>query len=438
MTTPDVSPVGALSGLRILELASLIPGPYCGKLLASLGAAVIKAEPPRAGDPARRRGPFPNDLPHPERSGLYLYLNTGKQSVTLNPADAAGRDLLRRLAGRVDVVIHDYAPAAASAAGLDADALLAANPDVIIVAATPFGSSGPYADYRAGHLAVFHAGGEGWLLPNGLALDAFPDRAPIVAGGNMGDYQAGLTAAVGALAAVYRRMGADHSGGIDGTDGGDSGDGSDSIDRIETDGGWPRRGQLMDASAQEAQLSVGYMPIQRHEAEGVTETRFTRYFRVGGVMPASDGYVELLTLEPRQFEGLLAFMGHPGWASPEMFRDPATHGPELNQRMREWFAGHTRAWLYAEGQAHGVPIAPYYTPSEVFHSPQQRERGFYAELDHPAAGPLEYAGAPFTLDATPTVLSRAPLLGEHNAAVYGELLGLPPAELAALARAGVI
>ena len=74
----------------------------------------------------------------------------------------------------------------------------------------------------------------------------------------------------------------------------------------------------------------------------------------------------------------------------------------------------------------------------MFHSPQQRERGFYAELDHPAAGPLEYAGAPFTLDATPTVLARAPLLGEHNAAVYGELLGLPAAELAALARAGVI
>ena len=429
MTTPDIPPVGALSGLRILELASLIPGPYCGKLLASLGAAVIKAEPPPAGDPARRRGPFPNDIPHPERSGLYLYLNTGKQSVTLNLADAAGRDLLRRLVSKADVVIHDYTPAAASTVGLDNDSLLAANPDVIIVAATPFGSSGPYADYRAGHLAVFHAGGEGWLLPNGLALDAFPDRPPIAAGGNMGDYQAGLTAAVGALAAVYRRMGADDSSGIDGID---------SIDRTETGGGRPQRGQLVDASAQEAQLSVGYMPIQRHEAEGVTETRFTRYFRVGGVMPASDGYVELLTLEPRQFEGLLAFMGHPDWASPEMFRDPATHGPELNRRLREWFARHTRAWLYAEGQAHGVPIAPYYTPSEVFHSPQQRERGFYAELDHPAAGPLEYAGAPFTLDATPTVLSRAPLLGEHNAAVYGELLGLPAAELAALARAGVI
>ncbi len=401
----------ALPNLRVLEVASLIPGPYCGKLLASLGAQVVKVEP-SAGDPARRRGPFPDDVPHPERSGLFLYLNTGKQSVTLNLEDSAGLDLLRRLVASVDVVVHDYEPARAAAVGLDSDSLLAANPDVIVAAVTPFGSSGPYADYRAGHLAAFHAGGEGWLLPNGLALDTFPDRPPIVAGANMGDYQAGLTAAVGAVAAVYHRMG-------------------------DAGGGGPR-GQVVDASAQEAQLSVGYMPIQRHESEGITETRFSRYFRVGGVLPASDGYVELLTLESRQFEGLLSFMGNPDWASAEMFGDPARYGPELNRRMREWFGQHTRAWLYAEGQAHGVPIAPYYTPAEVFSSPQQRQRGYYAAVAHPETGPLEYAGAPFQLDGTPTRLERAPLLGEHNASVYGALLGYAAIELTALARAGVI
>ncbi len=404
-----MSPI-ALPNLRVLEVASLIPGPYCGKLLASLGAEVIKAEPPGVGDPSRRRGPFPDDIPHPERSGLYLYLNTGKRSITLDLENPAGRDLLRQLVARVDMVVHDYAPANAAAVGLDSDSLLAANPDVIVTAVTPFGSTGPYADYHAGHLAVFHAGGEGWLLPNGVALDTFPDRPPIVAGVNMGDYQAGLTAAVGALAAVYHRQGNPDDA----------------------------RGQVVDASAQEAQLSVGYMPIQRHESEGITETRFSRYFRVGGVLPASDGYVELLTLEPRQFEGLLAFMGNPDWASPEMFSDPATHGPELNRHMREWFAQHTREWLYAEGQAHGVPIAPYYTPSEVFQSPQQRERAFYSEVDHPATGPLEYTGAPFQLSETPTTLTRAPLLGEHNVEVYCGLLGYAAQELAALARAGAI
>ena len=400
----------ALPNLRVLEVASLIPGPYCGKLLASLGAEVIKAEPPGAGDPSRRRGPFPDDVPHPERSGLYLYLNTGKQSITLNLHDPAGRDLLRQLVSRVDLVVHDYTPANAAAVGLDSDSLLATNPNVIIVPITPFGSSGPYADYRAGHLATFHAGGEGWLLPNGVALDTFPDRPPIVAGANMGDYQAGLTAAVGALAAVHHRLANPDAS----------------------------AGQTVDASSQEAQLSVGYMPIQRHESEGITETRFSRYFRVGGVLPASDGYVELLTLEPRQFQGLLEFMGNPDWATPEMFSDPATHGPELNRHMREWFGQHTREWLYAEGQAHGVPVAPYYTPSEVFTSPQQRERDFYTQVDHPETGPLEYTGAPFQLSETPTALTRAPLLGEHNADVYGGLLGYTTRELAALARAGAV
>ena len=224
----------------------------------------------------------------------------------------------------------------------------------------------------------------------------------------MGDYQAGLTAAVGALAAIYHRL--DNPG--------------------------APAGQTVDASGQEAQLSVGYMPIQRHESEGITETRFSRYFRVGGVLPASDGYVELLTLEPRQFQGLLEFMGNPDWATPEMFSDPATHGPELNRHMREWFGQHTREWLYAEGQAHGVPVAPYYTPSEVFTSPQQRERDFYTQVNHPETGPLEYTGAPFQLSETPTTLTRAPLLGEHNADVYCALLDYTAQELAALARAG--
>ncbi len=410
MTTTDNPSLVALPNLRVLEVASLIPGPYCGKLLASLGAEVIKAEPPGCGDPSRRRGPFPNDIPHPERSGLFLYLNTGKKGITLNLHDPAGRDLLRQLVSRVDLVAHDYTPANAAAVGLDSASLLTANPDVIVIALTPFGSRGPYADYHAGHLAAFHAGGEGWLLPNGLALDTFPDRPPIVAGGNMGDYQAGLSAAVGAVAAVYRRLGSAGN----------------------------RRGQTVDASAQEAQLSVGYMPIQRHESEGITETRFSRYFRVGGVLPASDGYVELLTLEPRQFDGLLAFMGNPDWATPEMFRDPATHGPELNRHLRDWFSQHTREWLYAEGQAHGVPIAPYYTPAEVFQSPQQRQRGYYTRVDHPATGSLEYTGSPFRLSETPTTLTRAPLLGEHNAEVYGGLAGYPARELAALARAGAV
>ncbi|CAI8022593.1 Succinyl-CoA:(R)-benzylsuccinate CoA-transferase subunit BbsF [Geodia barretti] len=140
---------------------------------------------------------------------------------------------------------------------------------------------------------------------------------------------------------------------------------------------------------------------------------------------------------PRQWEGLARLLGEPEWASPEKFRDPATHGPAINENLRQWTAEHTREWLYREGQAYGAPIAPYLTPSEVFQSPQQREREFFVEILHPEAGSYEYTDLPLHMGETPPTLRRVPMLGEHNAEVFGGL-GYSPQELTALARAEVI
>ena len=395
-----------LAGLRVLEVAENVAGPYCGKLLAALGAVVVKVEPPRSGENARRQGPFPGDAPHPERSGLFLYLNTGKRGLTLNLNDPQGRVVMRKLAANSDVIAHDRQPPETDSQGLDTDTLAQANPDLIVASVTPYGNSGPYAGYRAYDVNVFHAGGEGNLLPNGLALDTFPDRAPLVAGSQMGSYQGGLTAALGVVAAVYARA-----------------------------NGAPA--QAVDCSMQEAQLSLGYVPIQRLEAEGIVEDRFSRYFRVGGTLPAQDGYVELLTLEPRQWESLARMLDYPDWATAERFQNPGEYGPEINAHLREWSSAHTKEWLYREAQSHGVPIAPYLSPGEVFHSEQQRQRGLYVEVDHPSAGRLEYAGPPFRFGGGPDLLGRAPLLGEHNREVY-EGLGYSPLDVVELARAGVI
>ena len=406
MTANAITSPTALAGFRVLEVGSMVAVPWCGKLLAALGADVVKVEPPGTGDPSRRRGPFPGDNPHPERSGTFLYLNTGKRGITLDVDDPQGRRVLRQLASEADVVIHDSPPSTAASRGLSRESLTEIKAALIVAAITPFGSSGPNAEYAAHDVNLFHAGGEGNLLPNGLALDTFPDRAPITAGGMMASYQGGLTAAVGVLGAVVAQW-------ADGT------------------------GQCVDASMQEAQLAIGYLPIQRLEAEGFVETRFSRFFRMGGVLPAADGYIELLTLEPRQWEGLARLLGEPEWASADKFRDPATHGAAINENLRQWTSQHTREWLYREGQAHGVPIAPYLTSAEVFDSPQQRERDFFVGLNHPETGALEYADLPFRMGETPTQLRSAPLLGEHNAEVYGSL-GYSSQDLAALARAGVI
>ena len=196
-------------------------------------------------------------------------------------------------------------------------------------------------------------------------------------------------------------------------------------------------GQFVDCSIQEAQLAIGYLPIQRLEAEGFVETRFSRFFRVGGVMPTEDGYVELLTLEPRQWKGLGEFLGSPEWASPEKFEDPAAHGAEINRNVRDWTTCCPKDWLYHQGQAQGVPFAPYYTPKEVFENPHQQERGYFVKLDHPEAGSYEYAGLPFRMGETPPSLERAPLLGEHNNQVL-DGLGYAPEDIVMLARAGVI
>ena len=278
--------MNALAGLQVLELGEMVAAPYCGKLLASLGADVVKIEPPKHGDASRRRGPFPGDSPHPECSGTFLYLNTGKRGITLDIDDQQGGWILKNLAAGADVVIHDSPAALTRSRGLLQESLAEVNASVIVAAITPFGSAGPDAEFKAHDVNVFHAGGEGNLLPNGLALDTFPGRAPITAGGMMASYQGGLTAAVGILGAVVAQW-----------------------------NGSP--GQDVDCSMQEAQLAIGYLPIQRLEAEGFVETRFSRFFRMGGVLPAADGYIELLTLEPRQWDGLAHLLGNPEWASAD-------------------------------------------------------------------------------------------------------------------------
>ena len=405
MTTPRVDKP-AFGGLRVVEIGGMVAAPFCGKLLAALGADVIKIEPPRVGDPSRRRGPFPGDVPHPERSGLFLYLNTGKRGITLNLDDPQGINVFAGLLGRVDVALHDLPPDRASRLGLSPETVAKNYPDLIAAAVTPFGSSGPNANYAARDITVFHAGGEGNLLPNGLALDQFPERPPITAGSFMGSYQGGITAAVGIAAAVFAKW----SG---------------------------QTGQTIDCSLQEAQLAIGYLPVQRLESEGFVESRFSRFFRMGGVLPALDGYVELLTLEPRQWQSLARFVGQPEWAQEEKFQDPAAHGAEINENLRRWSRDHPKEWLYQEGQRQGVPFAPYYTPGEVFESPQQRSRDFFQPIDHPQAGRYDYPGLPWRMTETPPVLERAPLLGEHNVEVFREL-GYSGEEMVALARSEVI
>ncbi|HUN57150.1 MAG TPA: CoA transferase [Candidatus Binataceae bacterium] len=187
-----------LEGVRVLEMGNLVSASYAAKLLADLGADVVKIEPPN-GDEARRRGPFPNRRPDSEQSGLFLYLNTNKRSIILDPIADCARFL--DAVAWADLLIHNFSPRQITELGLDFTALSVHNPRLVVCAITPFGLTGPHCDYEASELTIAHGGGWAWLSPNGADDPALP---PLKAAGHQTDFQVGAAAATVSAAALYR------------------------------------------------------------------------------------------------------------------------------------------------------------------------------------------------------------------------------------------
>jgi len=396
----------ALAGVKVLEHCQMISGPYCGKLLADLGAEVIKVEEPPAGDAARRRGPFPNDVSHPEKSGLFLYLNTNKLGITIDLGTASGRQIFQRLAEQTDVLLEDRPPGEMARLGLDYASLSAINPRLIVASVTPFGQTGPYRDYKSYHLNLYHASGHSsffYVTPRERRKEP-----PVMAGGQVGDYDGGLAAAVATLAALFARL---------------------------TSG----QGQHIDISKFEALLAL----------ERVVVARFANTAEpppwpgmVGGLMPCRDGYVVVTAVQNHQWQALMELMGNPAWAQDEKCHDEFTrsqHRDEIQPLLEEWMAQHTKEELYHKGQSLGVPIGPVNTVAEITHWPQARQRGFFAHLDHSQAGRLEYPTAAYSMPETPWRAERAaPLLGEHNEQIYCGRLGYSREQLTRMTAAGTI
>jgi CoA:oxalate CoA-transferase len=398
----------ALEGVKVLELCQLVAGPYCTKLLADLGAEVVKIERPGGGDAARSLPPFLHDIPDAEGSGLFLYLNTNKFGVTLNVATATGKDIFLELAKQADILVEDNPPQWMTERGLDYQSLKEINPRLIMTSITPFGQSGPYRNYKAYPLNVFQFGGEGYLTPGGVENIS---RPPLKVGRFLADYDSGLSAAIAILAALYWR--------------GKSGS-----------------GQRIDISKQESLMALNRLDMVRSANEGEVITRAKQGVPYGGALPCRDGYTVFITWESEQWDRLVAFMGDPEWASDDKFKDYASryqHGELLNALLTEWLVNHPKEELYHEGQAAGVPFAMVYTSKDLVDSEHLKARGFFVEIDHPRTGKVKYPSVPYKFSETPCQVKRpAPLLGEHNEEVFVRWLGHPREELAKLGSAGVI
>ena len=373
---PDEAP-GPLAGLRVVACARDVGAAYAARMLATMGAHVTLVEPPE-GCPLRREPPF---LPGEESetvSALFAYLAAGMESATIALDMSAGRDSLRDLLSQADVLIDDTPVMQRAALGLDPEALAGDFANLVHASALPFGASGPKAGWRGEDIVVQHAGGEGYLLPNGLAVEMFPDRPPLKIAGHFGAMQGGIAAALGILAALWVRP--------------------------------ECGGQFVDISAQDANLAVGAFAIQRL-GDGSVEHRVERSFRYGGVIPCADGHLELLTLEQRQWEGLVELLGSPEWA-----RDPALddglersrRGAEINGHIREWASQRKVDDIVAAGQKLGVPLARYNSPAEILADPQASHRKLFQPVPLAGSGELDVLVSPFHFDGAPLALRGGP------------------------------
>ena len=386
----------------------MVAGPYCTKLMADLGAEVIKIEPPSYGDKARRSPPFFRDIPDAEGSGLFLYLNTNKLGITLDITKSTGRDIFIELVKDADIIIEDNAPSWMAQHGLGYDDLKAINPDIIVTSITPFGQTGPYRDYKAYPLNVFQSSGEGYLTPGGVENMG---RPPLRLGTFVGEYDSGLSAAIATLGALFykRRSG---------------------------------NGQRVDISKQESIMSLNRLDMARFANHGEVITRARLGAPYGGILPCKDGYTVFITWEPAQWEKLVHFMGDPEWARDEMFREYADrhkYGEVLNTLLTEWTMQHTKEELYHRGQEAGIAFGMVYTAKDLVESNHLEARGFFVDVDHPKTGTIKYPGTPYKFSETPCRIERAaPTLGEHNEEIFVKRLGHTKDEMRKWGATGVI
>lgn len=390
----------ALEGVRVVESGADLAAAFAGQVLAQLGAEVIKIEP-TDGDPSRRRGPFAG-APSLETSSLFLFANLGKKGVTLDAEAPTGAEIQTALLATADIVLWGGDGAAGRAAhSFDSKARQ------VWVLVSPYGAQGPHAGRPAHAINLFHAGGEGYLMPGGATFARYPDREPIAAPGEMAAFSAGWWVAGGALAGWLGR------------------------DARET-------ALLIDVSEQEALLRLCSVELMEFADHHFRVDRPANTIRVGGLVPAADGWAELMPNEQAMWEALVDYMGSPPWAEEfKELKPRQAANADILERVAAWSRTRPKDELYHEGQRRGIPFGAVLSLGEVLESPQLKHRQFFARVEHPRAGALSYPTLPWRDEQRPPGPTHAPLLGQHNTEVLTEL-GYSREEIDVLFETGVI
>jgi crotonobetainyl-CoA:carnitine CoA-transferase CaiB-like acyl-CoA transferase len=385
-----------LGGVRVIECGDGVAAAFATKLMALLGADVIKVEPP-GGDATRFRGPFFNDHIDPEASGLFLYLNADKSSVALDLRTGSDRARLDELLAAADILIHNIPPRERASMQMESAALHAAHPDLIVTGISAYGDHGPRAYWRAYELNMIHAGGVAALAP---LCSKRPDLPPLKLYGQQAEFQAANHAAFVTLSAWFHRL---HGG----------------------------PGQIIEVSAQECLVAMLELSFLFYTYMGLRTSRLGgRLLGPWKIYDCRNGKLLLACVEEHHWQSLVRLMGEPEWASEEIFKDRLTRGRNsdaLSLLMQDWFKQWDVTELFHACQERRIPAAPVNRMADIFADPHLRERNFFTRL------PLRDGGHRIVVPSMPFKASdmgwrlerSAPHLGEQNERILTGQAPLP-------------
>ncbi|MDP7102158.1 MAG: CoA transferase [SAR202 cluster bacterium] len=409
-------PVAILDGIRVLEVADGVAGPFCAKLLAQYGAEVIKVEKPGVDSMSARqwagqRAPSPSSK---EDAAFFLHLNADKQSVTLDLESEPGQAAFHDLASKSHIIVESLKPGIMGSLSIGYDRLRDQTPGIVMTSVTPFGQTGPYKDFEYTELTVFAMGG-------GMAREGIPERHPLMYGGEIAGYFAGTAAAAATVASCVGALMTGEGDWID-------------LSIMECMAGHPHQIGRRAPFVYNGELDLRREP--RTSAAGGREPYAVGTFR------CKDGHMSFLPLGPRMWPNIARMIG-----KSELTRDPRFVEPEdrvknrieLEAIFQEWLDRHTRAEVFQATQEEGIPGGPVLTPPEIMADEHFKDRSFFRRIAHPEFGTLAYPGQPFKLSDAPGVEEMpAPGLGEHTRAVFSDVLRMNGSEIDGLRRRGVI
>ncbi len=406
-------PDRALSDIRVIDVSQGIAGPYATKLLADCGAQVTKVEPP-AGDYTRRLGPFPGDIPDPEKSGLYLHLNTSKRSVTLDVAVTSGQVVLKQLLAKADVFVCSEKTSTLAEWRLHYEDLRDSFPDLIVAQVSPFGATGPYAGYDGNSLTAI-------AMSSIMYNTGEPDREPLTTGGEPGEYIAGVQLWVGILAALENRA-------VHGA------------------------GDHVDVSMAEAVAASDEYNAAMYAFQGAIRRRYYSRHIFGypnDIVPCAHGHIVMIPgaagfpspLAPDTVSPMALLMEDPDLDKTPLFQqmgERMINWREFDDLVRPYLSTHTAGEIVMTAQALRMPFAFVPSAADLLSDEHLAERGFFQRLETAKAGALTFAGPPFRMSETPLQPAPAPERGEANAPVLVEELGYEKGDLTVFSDRGVI